>query len=395
MMKKPLIFLATMIGLITASCSNDEPMPNSGTASNQIRFSVIAENGSRSTSHYENGTDISHMSVSAWVVEDTTKLPAYSESNTGNGIYFLNDFLTRTPGSSGTFNYSSGARYWPSNNEILDFFAVVDNPVPFKFNQSGKGPGLDWINQGQLTEMPDMLYAYTPNQTRGKQPVAQQNVSFSFNHAFAKVVVTAEVRNPNLRVYITDMSIVGVINKGQFLLPHKVGEGKKIVNVEAQWILGTEYMNLTNLMKLNDATNPAVLDMAGQAKWTLLSESHPNDLLVIPASYSGRNSSKPQTYIQLKGYAYNIANQQNGFDADTDVLIYPKKNADGTLTPAIINIPIEFNWKAGTINRYNIVFDCGNGGYDPENPAFVRIGYEVEVNPWKDGESNETEYNKK
>lgn len=393
-MKKILFFSAAVLALAGASCTNDEPAGSNSGKSNEIGFSVIADKGTRSSSSYLNGIDIKDFTVSAWIIKDSISSPNYSESNENNTTYFLNDYLTRSE-NSGLFNYTSGARYWPANGEMLDFFAVVDNPLPFTFDAKDSRPGIKGkIKQMQINEMPDMLFAYAPNQHRNGQAVAQQNVSLRFNHAFAKVVVTAEVKNPNLRVCITDMAIVGIADEGQFLFPCKVQQDNKIVHKAPEWLVGSGFTSVTNLLAKYNDENPAVLDMGNDSKLTLLGEDAPNDLLVLPTSYSGRNEYKPQTYIQLKGYAYNISDSESGFRPGLDALIYPKKNADGSFTPATIVIPIEFDWKIGTINRYNITFDCGNGGLDPENPAFVRIGYEVEINPWTEGENIWTEYKK-
>lgn len=407
-MKKLLFPLGVMIGIIVSSCSSDEPTAVLNEAVNgKIGFSVTADNGSRAASAYENGTDITKMSVSAWLVGDANELPGYSGGNTANASYFLNDVLTRESGS-GLFNYLSDARYWPANGETLDFFAVVDNEAwgdngRFGFSKADGKPGLGFLSQLGINEMPDLLYAYTPNQKRSTANVAQQNVSFDFNHAFAKVIVTSEVKNENIRVYITDIEICGITDGGQLIFPHKTGEGSKIVNQPASWIVSPGYTDISANQGLFSANNPVVLDMKEVKKETLVGRGKTNgvinDLLVIPNSYNGRNSSgKIQTYVKLKGYAYNIADAKNGFDEDTDALIFPKANADGSVTPTDMLIPIEFNWGMGTVNRYNIVFDCGNGGStttNPNDPAFVRIGYEVEVTDWATGEVLEkVEYKK-
>lgn len=400
--------MAVMSALIATSCSQDEPMASLNGANDQINFSVTAGNSSRAASAYQNGIDISEMSVSAWLLGGNNHIPNYSESNPDNSSYFLNDFLVRS-GSSGLFDYLTDARYWPSNNERLDFYAMVDNQSwgnegLFKFDNGTGAPGLGWISQLGIDKMPDMLYAYTPNQTRHADNAAQQNVSFDFHHAFAKVIVTAEVKNSNMRVYITDMEICGIADKGQLTLPHKEDSNSAVKEVGASWNVGTGFMNVACAQGLYNAANPILLDRSESSSATLVGRTGVkgvnNDLLVIPNKYSGRNSSgKYQTYVKLKGYAYNIANAENGFNPETDALIFPKKNADGSVTPAEMIIPIEFDWKIGTVNRYNIVFDCGNGGStttDPNTPAFVRIGYEVEVTDWQTGEViTPIEYNKK
>lgn len=404
-MKKYSFITAVMIGLISVSCSQDEPAASlTDAAKNQISYAVTAGNASRASSSYENGTDIKRMHVSAWLTKGATTLPGYGESNTDNAAYFTNDLMVRSAGS-GVFSYTSDARYWPANGECLDFYAVVDNDAPewngngtfsFSSRESGSGngyPGLGWLKQLDIDKMPDLLYAYTPNQQRSTTNTAQQNVSFLFNHAFAKVIVTAEVKNSNLRVCITDMAICGITKGGQFMLPRKAQESGVTVTNGAKWIVSPEYTDLACPLTPYNAANPVVLDKRETAKATLVGAGEGNlkDLLVIPNTYNGRNSSgKYQTYIMLKGYAYNIANSASGFDPDTDSLIFPKLNEDGSLTPASMIIPIEFNWRMGSVNRYNIVFDCGNGGSTDENPnhpAFVRIGYEVEVSDWQTGQT--------
>lgn len=406
-MKKFSFSLVAILGLLSTACSQDEP----GLITkddNQISFAVAAGYDTKSASGYENGTDINEITVSAWLNANENVLPGYGSPNTGNAAYFLNDVLTRAK-NSGTFNYSSNARYWPANGEGLDFFAVVDNKAwgdngKFVWKNDEGVPGLQsWLRQLPLDSMPDLLFAYTPNQKRTVQHAGQQNVSFNFNHAFAKVVVTAEVKNENLRVYITDMEIHGIVDKGIFSFPRKVGEGPIIVDTKPSWKINENYISLKSLLPGHDASNPVILDMREKATANLLGKGEKydengnynklNELLVLPYSYSGRNASTHQTYILLKGYAYNISNKENGFDEDTDCIIYP---AGGKPVPADMIIPIEFNWEMGTINHYNIVFDCGNGGSitpDPNTPAFIRIGYEVEVEKWKDKDGGNHEYN--
>lgn len=399
-----------MMGLIATSCSQDESLALFSDATNtKINFSATADKGTRSASSYENGTDVSEIYVSAWVRQKTV-LPGYGSANTDNAPYFLNDFLTRSEGS-GVFSYATDARYWPANGEALDFFAVVDNNAwgtdkgTFSFSACNGKPGLTGeLEQLTLEKMPDMLFAYNFNQTRDNtgKTTFQQNVALDFNHAFAKVHVTAEVRNKNIRVVITDMEIHGIAKEGQFGFPYIAGEGKVNTTKDAQWIIKDgNFTDLKKLLKFDtlnttvvNGVKSIILDKKEsgniKAKQTLISENAPNDLLVIPNRYNGRNSGgKYQTYILLKGYAYNIADSEAGFDDETDCLIYPKKDDFGNVTPANMIIPIEFNWCMGSVNHYNIVFDCGNGGNtneDPKNPAFIKIGYEVEVEDWATGE---------
>lgn len=402
MMKKICYLTVAMIGILSTSCSNDEPQASLPGANKAISYTATANSSSRAASAYESGLDISKITVSAWMTQNNSICPNYAETNKGDATYFLNDVLTRGNGqNSGSFDYATDARYWPSNGEVLDFFAIVDNEAfgdngKFRFNAKDAKPGLGIISQLQLDKMPDMLYATTFNKTLAKPEVFQQNVAFDFKHAFAKVIVTAEVRNQNLHVVITDMAVKGVISQGQFIFPHKEDKKSEGFNdpviVDAKWLINESdsYIGVTCLQNAN-----IELDKADVAKQTLVgapkgTDGKNNDLLMIPNSYDGRNSSgKYQTYIELKGYAYNISNPESGWSDTNDVLIYGDKNEDGSITPATMIIPIEFNWRMGTVNRYNLVFDCGNGGStddDPNHPAFVRIGYEVEVTEWAPGE---------
>lgn len=420
------LYLATtgLAALLATSCSQDQPeqLFEQANAKLPIQFTVTADGGSRAASLFTNGTDIHQMYVSAWLLstDQANSLPGYDYSNNGNAAYFTNDLIAR--GADGVFHYSQDARYWPMNGESLDFYAVVDNTAwpgkgEFSFEATDNGsPGLEEaLDQLQMDKMPDMLYATNFDVKLSKNTTSpyQSNVTLSFHHAFAKVVISAEVRNSNIRVYITDMELCGLIDHKEFKLPYKSGVGSDNIINPASWVKPGDYnCNLTGLLKWQGVsrTNPLYLDKneSGHDKLWLTgghsaqgspggsSENNmAGTLLVLPHSYSGRNNSEYLAYIKLTGFAYNISNHEIGFDDECDRLIFPSGNPDKTqypqdVTPAEMIIPVEFNWVMGTVNYYNIVFDCGNGGNigtkPTDNPAFVRIGYEVEVFDWTTGE---------
>lgn len=418
-MNKLTFYLTAMSGLLLASCAQDDVMTSlENTVNKPITYTVTSGNGTRSATAYTNGTDVNEIHVAAWGVAPDENgdfaLPSYGESNTTNAAFINHDILRRSApgsnGSSGLFNYGSDARFWPTDGQKLDFYALVDTPDEdncFSWTGVGGHPGLpNKVMQLGKSDMKDMLYGYTPDQQLKKNAnQAQQNVSFSLNHAFAKVVVTAQVKNKNLRVVITDAEIHGIVDGGNFSLPYKSGEGKNVVENPAYWVKSPTYTNLTGIIdtpmvvldknESADSEIPGKKGVAGISKYDSNNKIVTNnDILVIPADYNGRNGNGVfQTYIQLKAYAFNITNDT--FDEDTDMLVYGKKDADGNPIPAIIIVPIEFNWKMGTVNTYNIIFDCGTGGTSTENPndpAFVRIGYEVEVTPWIDVDPTDKEY---
>lgn len=413
-MKKFCIPMVAIIGLVATSCSNDEPVaPLSQSAKSEISYSITADAGSRSMTSYANGTDVDRIHVSAWMTKDGV-LPGYGSGNTNNVAYFTNDLLTRTSDkgtTTGVFTYSSDMRFWPQNGEALDFFALVDedkctNPdgIPASFSWTGGDgdkPGLGWIAQKEAKYMPDLLYAYTPDEkwSGDRTNNYQQNVSFSFNHAFAKVLVTATVKNKNIRIVISDIKIKGVRSKGLFTMPHKTGEGSTNVNQPAYWKTVDEYIGVNgNLAEKVVLMNGDKKDLIGEG----------NALMMIPGDYNGRNSSKCQTYIELTAIGYNLPD--GTFDEDTAPVIYGKVDAAGNVTPFRLCVPIEFKWQMGTVNHYNIVFDCNNGGTtpdkpdpeDPENPdpndpennepGLIKIGYEVEVTPWTDKDHGDYDY---
>lgn len=411
-MKKLLFYSVMMVGFIFTSCSHDEsivPFPDA--ANNQINFTVTADYATRAKSAYQNGTAINKIKVSAWLTNDEKSLPGYWNNNTDNYAYFTNDILTREEGgTTGVFSYASNTRYWPTNGDLLSFFAVVDNDVwgdagEFAFNAHNGVPGLRGeISQLEIHKMPDLLYAYTPNQKPTGAQQAQQNVNLKFDHAFAKVIVTAEVRNENLLFCIAEVKICGVVDEGQFLFPHKEQKDGEIVIQPAKWIFSNPgYIDIKCPIEPYNKDNPLQLGTRTKAKEYLVGGDYLNnernkDLLVIPNSYKGRNGGNLiQTYIKLKCNAHNISNEA-GFNSELDFLIFPEKNPDGSPSFADILIPIEFEWKMGTVNHYNIILDCGNAGSEttnPNDPALIRIGYEVEVNTWEDGETKDLiEYKK-
>lgn len=412
-MKKQIFYFAALGAFLLTSCAQDELIESLEPAVNtQISYSVIAGNGTRAASAYGNGTDIDEIHVAAWAVtpkidEDgnaTFALPGYGSPNGGNASIIDHDAVPRSgtgkSGTSGTFNYDDNARFWPTDGQKVDFWALVDAPDEdncFSWTGCDGHPGLpNKVEQLGKSDMKDMLYGYAPNQTLNKEGhQAQQNVSFSMNHAFAKVIITAQVKNSNLHVVIKDAEIHGIVDGGNFSLPYKSGSGPDVIDNPASWTPSSTYTDLAGLIDKEDIVvdknyatggdNPGKVTVAGVSTYDDNNKIvKNNDILVIPENYNGRDgSNKIQTYIQLTAYAYNIAGTT--FDEDTDALVCGTTNADGEVVPAVINIPVEFDWKMGTINTYNIIFDCGVGGStteDPKDPALVRIGYEVEVKPW-------------
>lgn len=227
---------------IAAACTPDATTSLGEAAMQPITYTVTAENASRSLTCYQNGTDISSLSVSAWLlnresgstVGDTQ--PDYDAPCNGNAAYFTEDVLTR-PAGSGVFSYTSDARYWPASNQpyLLSFFSVVDNDrLPgyatgeghFQwYNEADKEadrtPGLDWILQHDPGEMPDLLQAQISCvvNSGASWSSAQRNVTLSFTHTLSKVIVKARVDNPDLRIYITDACISNLVDKGRMIFP--------------------------------------------------------------------------------------------------------------------------------------------------------------------------------
>lgn len=267
-MKKILSSCLAILGLLSAtSCSEDQPLAPLAESQQlqEITFTATADQASRSLTAYRDGTDIKTMRVSAWYSEAKGVgyySRIYDTPHQGNAPYFTEDLLTRTgvSGNNGIFTYENNVRYWPANNGAnvqLSFFAAVDNDKLPAYNDATKQegnfkwyfedfptgdltdgmparrPGLNWIEQHDLGEMPDILQAvYTgvyahhdsqnpPASTTDHYPPftdetnTQRNVHLSFTHILSKVIIKAKVENPTLRIYITDASIVGLVDKGR------------------------------------------------------------------------------------------------------------------------------------------------------------------------------------
>lgn len=422
------LYLTVLTPFLFSSCSNDESSDKlySG-GRKQIGFSISGMNSTRSSHAYETGLDISDIRISSWKTKSSSVAPSYGIHSQENGSYFHNALLSRSTDSyNNCFSFYDATYYWPENGENLDFFAVArldgSEHGDFRFDNTPIGdegyiPGLDWIHQQDVDGMSDIFWAYSFDKKSDPSLSGNSVVNLDFRHALAKVVVTAEVRNRNLRVYITDVDLCGLMEKGKFNFPYKSADGGTVTLNDASWQYDPEdamekiihcpvklmknggegLVDGTVVLDTNtddgfrdgfESSENGNMSYAG-TKHTLVgansqSETGGGDLFVLPYDYKGRNDGDEiKTYIRVKCQVYNKSGETF---SQHDTLIFPRMEDGAAPEGQYLYIPVEFDFRMGKMNVYNIFFDSGVGGLaklSRQTPGLVKIGYEANVDSWK------------
>lgn len=201
-MKKNLILgMAALLGMslaFTACSSDDDPAGSAAVNDNAIGFSVLTNNaaGTRATAITPSNASTEMKNFVVWGAY-TSNISKYYLGTSDKGIQFNN--------TDGKWDYASSAdqKYWPS--EALTFYAV----------SPASAEGLNFTSADITYTIPtdqskqvDLMYAYTPNQTKPTGGKAD----LKFNHLLSQVLFKAKTASNTLEVEIKSITIHNVIN---------------------------------------------------------------------------------------------------------------------------------------------------------------------------------------
>lgn len=402
---KKLFLLAWPIALAAVSCSNEEVVSVNNDA-NEIKFAVVAENGTRAQNLFCNVNKPTNFHVWAAV----------------NGAqYFANASYTD---NGGTFYIDGGStRYWPDASKTVDFYAVTeetavavaDPATAAVYNDWSTGFGWNSIKQGateaaastitwttrslKAPEQTDLLYAYT----RASRPAYGVATPINFRHALSQIVFKAVNTNKTIDVEINQVEVVNIAESGVFTMPfgnlgteeapnwnvtdanvkdHTTGGAYPAKGV-GKWDIQTTNATpnktytttqFTKVQVLNTVTN--LTDEVG----TNSPEAHPmvkQSLLLIPQTTTAwdKASAPGATGSYFKVYCH-IRNIAGSAVTDSDIDLWGTKDDFKA-----VYIPVAAAWEPG--KKYIYTFNFGGdttGGYDEEGkPVLFPISFTITV----------------
>lgn len=408
---KKLFLLAWPIALATVSCSNEEVVSVNNDA-NEIKFAVVAENGTRAQNLFCNLNKPTNFRVWASVGDGTAAKQYFANASyTDNGTAFVID--------------GGNTRYWPEAGTKVDFFAVTEEQTPYKaavpgVGEEGETPAvpavyydlssaftwnitsaskINWTTRS--TDAPaqtDLLYAYT----RASRPTEGGTVNINFRHALAQIVFAAKNTNPNIEVQIDQVQVVNIAETGEFTMPYGADHVTDD-NVDKHKPEGT-YSNASvgswNIQDLD--VNTSANQTYTTTQWTpatkvtstakeltndaLTSTEHNNfkhSLLLIPQKTNAWNktgkpgdASQKGSYFRVWCKIRNIATGDGNVNDTDDLYLWGTKDAT-----VAVNIPFEANWEPGKKYMYTFSFDGSTtGGYDDNGkPVLIPISFKVTV----------------
>ncbi len=195
-MKTKLSFLG-LAALALASCSSDELIEvNDGP---EINFSVVTNKTTRAE----------------LVNKDLKEFKVWAYKTTGESKTFLSN-ITCT-GSGNDWKLNGGTMFWPE--EALNFYMLASSELA-EGTTTTIAPSMSAESQtvaytagaGDV----DMVYAVCKDKTKADHIAKPVNVNF--RHALSQIAFQVANINPNLKITVTGIKVVGVNNSGTYSL---------------------------------------------------------------------------------------------------------------------------------------------------------------------------------
>lgn len=407
---KKLFLLAWPIALAAVSCSNEEVVSVNNDA-NEIKFAVVAENGTRAQNLFCNITKPTNFHVWAAVGDS----PAAKQ-------YFANASFTN---NGGTFYIDTDHRYWPEAGTMVDFYAVTEQTAKatdeyegwtgdystdtraFGWNPNAAST-IKWETRNlEAPSQTDLLYAYT----RASRPTNGGTVDINFRHALSQIVFKAKNTNTTIDVEIDKVEVVNIAKGGVFTMPYgaaNVTTLQPVVNHETNGTYPTAGVGSWNIQDVNKNTSadqtytttqfgPVHVTAAGDnlTEETMGASTHENfglSLLLVPQTTKAwarteTATKDPDATGQTGSYfkVYCRIKNVSGVEGGADLYLW----GSDAKTEAVY-IPFAANWAPG--KKYIYTFNFGGdttGGYDEDgDPVLIPISFKITVDDFVKVDNN-------
>lgn len=208
-MKRNLLYALTAVAMLTGCAKNDVVDSEINKEGNLIGFSTY-KNISRGNPVDDNKeflTKNNNFGVTAFI--DDKESPYMGTVN--KGIEIVSD------GSKWTYANAADQAYWPTNNEVLDFYAYAPyNNTAIETNFSNAdGLEITYTVPATEAEQVDLMYASALDQLR---PAKNNSVTLPFKHALTQVHFKIGTKTTNLKVDVkaNGIQIHNLKNSGTF-----------------------------------------------------------------------------------------------------------------------------------------------------------------------------------
>lgn len=382
------IFGGALAVLMLTACSNDE-LVNVNRDGDEITFSVVTNAGSRASDVYCNNNKPADFEVFA----------------SHGGKKYIDGDIIKYQGSE--WINTDGTRYWPESGDVT-FYAHRNAAKEFTWEDPSTVPTIkDFTVASKVEDQVDLIYsvqkASKPTNTETNPPVM-----LNFRHALSQIVFQAKNINPNIYVEVSGVSVCKLTGKNTFTYPSQKTDANIVnhdgttgtITYDGSW--GTwATISTPGTVQYDVTFSPVALN--GNKNATASSLTNTNEtgkefskkaLLLLPqtttawdvtsAGAEGTAANQSGSYFLVKCKIYNVADSAKGFDAASDVCLWP---GEGVTDPKDVAIPVAVDWEQGKKYIYTFVFGDGNGGYDPDpdpedpdpEPVLVPIKFNVTV----------------
>jgi hypothetical protein len=262
--------------------------------------------------------------------------------------------------SNGTlWNYANSGdlRYWPTNNETLDFYAYAPyEDVNMSNLTFSKTNGIQFsytVPQAEANQV-DLMFASNIGVVK---PTGSNKVTLQFKHALTQVLFKAATKVTGLQVDIAQngITINNIKNSGTFSIP-TTGNGWVLDNSTTSYTITNS--EITGIDYVGDAGN----------EFTQIGDNN-NVLMLLPQTFSAATPpSTTECYLSISCKIYQVIGEDRvylfGSDTSYDTLTIGISSKNGTNEV----------WNRSKRVTYNILFGGG--------PDSAPIEFETEVEEW-------------
>ncbi|MDE6703505.1 MAG: fimbrillin family protein [Muribaculaceae bacterium] len=316
-MKKCMI-LAVIISSICTACNEDEVVDRS----NGHPIDFRAETGSR-------GNAFTAGSLTSFVV------------SAFNGTTTHIDKVEFTKAEDSNFYTSSTNYYWPSDDATLSFVAFAPAEGSFSGTvtlTASEQKINNYTLNDNIANHKDIVYA---SATGKKSTNETTGVALNFKHAVSRICIFA--KNSGANVYkVAGIKLGNIAASGDFNFKTE------------QWTPSTTKASY----KSDFTSSPITLT---DQKTSIVGKS--GSPQVIPHKLTAWNPSTDPTNENNGSYLAVLVNISNA----AGKVLFPQNGTENDY--AWVAVPIDTEWKIGTIYNYNLDFTDGAGLVDPEEPT--------------------------
>lgn len=326
-MKKIFLFVAAIVVVILASCSNEDVVDTNKKGDISFRASLDKATTRANVTSLQN-------------------LAAFNVTAIGNGSNYFTD-MSVTSLDRGN-NWNTGASFpWPGFN--LAFFAYAPQTPGGVVSITNAGKKITGFSPEQaVAQQKDLVISYN---TGNRNTNNDTPVTLNFKHALSQIEVKAKCGNDKIKIEVIGIKMVNVAAKANFTFPESVTNTSYSLQ-QNQWTDLTEKDNHSKAYMIKGSD---VVVLNNEPQSIMFGD---NNFMLIPQPLTKWDGT-----ASTSGAYLSVLCRISVLDNGNQTQIYPQPVSGNSKNDkyAFAAVGIDTNWEPGKKYTYTLNF-CENGG---------------------------------